>query len=143
MLLTLFFVGFVSATLWPLASEAVLLVMVQQQPERIWFLYFAVALGNWLGAVLMFELAGRAAPWLAKRLQRMTARLHRVLVALKRHGSVLLVLAWLPVVGDLLPVAAGMLGLPRWACYTWLLLGKVARYGVLLWLTVRYAGLGS
>ena len=44
MLLTLFFVGFVSATLWPLASEAVFLVMVQQQPERIWLLYFAVAL---------------------------------------------------------------------------------------------------
>jgi len=143
MLLTLFFVGFVSATLWPLASEAVFLVMVQQQPERIWLLYFAVALGNWLGAVLMFELAIHATPWLAKRLQRSTARLHRVLVALKRHGAVLLGLAWLPMVGDLLPVAAGMLGLPRRACYAWLLLGKVARYGVLLWLTVRYAGLGS
>jgi membrane protein YqaA with SNARE-associated domain len=143
MLLTLFFVGFVSATLWPLASEAVFLVMVQQQPERIWLLYFAVALGNWLGAVVMFELARNAAPWLAERLQPVRARVQRVLVALKRHGAILLGLAWLPLVGDLLPVCAGMLGLPRGACYAWLLLGKVARYGVLLWLTVRYAGLGS
>ena len=143
MLLSLFLVGFVSATLWPLASEAVFLVMVQQQPDRLWLLYFTVALGNWLGTVLMYELAGNAAPWLAKRLQRVTVRLQRVLAALKRHGAVLLGLAWLPLVGDLLPVAAGMLGLPRWACYAWLLLGKVARYGVLLWLTVRYAGLGS
>jgi len=133
MLFSLFLVGFVSATLWPLASEAVFLVFLQQQPERAWPLFIAVALGNWLGAVLMYELASRAAPWLAKRITPVTARLQRVLVALRRYGAPLLALAWLPVVGDLLPIAAGMMGVSRWASYAWLLVGKTLRYSVVLW----------
>ncbi|WP_320826409.1 hypothetical protein [Reinekea sp.] len=133
MLFTLFTVGFVSATLWPLASEAVFLVFLQQQPERAWPLFIAVALGNWLGGVLMYELAGSAAPWLAKRMAPTALRLQRVVAALKRYGAPLLALAWVPVVGDLLPVAAGMMGVSRWASYAWLLFGKTLRYSVLLW----------
>ena len=136
MLFSLFTVGFVSATLWPLASEAVFLVLVQQQTERAWSLFIAVTLGNWLGAVLMYELAGSAAPLLAKRMAPTVLRLQRAVAALRRFGAPLLALAWLPLVGDLLPIAAGMMGVSRWASYAWLLFGKALRYGVLLWLAL-------
>jgi membrane protein YqaA with SNARE-associated domain len=43
-----------------------------------------------------------------------------------------LLLAWLPLVGDGLPIAAGWLRLNAWASCLMLLAGKFLRYGVLL-----------
>ena len=46
----------------------------------------------------------------------------------QRWGAPTLLLAWTPVIGDLLCVAAGWLRLPWLACLLWMALGKAARY---------------
>ena len=51
---------------------------------------------------------------------------------LRRWGVWSLLLAWLPLVGDGLPTAAGWLRLNAWASCLMLLAGKFLRYGVLL-----------
>lgn len=49
--------------------------------------------------------------------------------ALVQHwGAPVLILAWLPLIGDLLCVAAGWLRLPWLPCTLWLALGKGLRY---------------
>jgi membrane protein YqaA with SNARE-associated domain len=53
-------------------------------------------------------------------------------VALQRHGTLLLLLAWTPVVGDALCAAAGWLRLPWLPSALWMVLGKGLRYAVLI-----------
>lgn len=134
--LVLFATAFVSATLWPLGSEVVYLGLLHQSPERLGIYWSAATLGNTLGAVLMLVLARavsqRLTPDSGHRLQP-NARAHALL---ERAGTPLLVLAWLPVVGDLLPVAAGWLRLHRGWCVFWIALGKGARFAILSFLTV-------
>jgi len=59
---------------------------------------------------------------------------HRPAAALRqrRYGSGLLLLSWLPVVGDPLCVAAGWLRTPWLLSAVLITAGKTARYGVLL-----------
>lgn len=40
-------------------------------------------------------------------------------------------LAWVPVIGDVLPLAAGWLKVGFWPALLWTALGKTARYAVL------------
>jgi membrane protein YqaA with SNARE-associated domain len=49
-----------------------------------------------------------------------------------RHGTMLTALAWLPWVGEAIVLAAGYLRLSAWQCLMWQLLGRGARYAVVL-----------
>ena len=54
--------------------------------------------------------------------------LERARARIERCGPPLLVLAWLPFVGDALPLGAGLTRLPLASCTLWLTLGKFGRY---------------
>lgn len=47
---------------------------------------------------------------------------------LRRWGAPGLVLAWVPVIGDVLPLAAGWLRIGFWSALLWTAVGKTARY---------------
>ena len=51
--LTLFLISFLSATLLPLGSEALLLYDVSQS-NAIWLLWFVATMGNTLGSVVNY-----------------------------------------------------------------------------------------
>ena len=77
--------------------------------------------------------------WLGRQLpERGQSKLSpRAVSLLRRHGAWLLLLAWLPVAGDALPLAAGGLRLNAWACTAALAVGKFARYA-LIWQGVSW-----
>lgn len=129
--LALFVAAFVAATLWPLGSEVLYAGLVHRFPERTALYWFVATIGNTLGAVLMLAIAR----WLSDRVtHRWTDRFQpseRARALLDRFGAPLLFFAWLPVVGDLLPVAAGWLKLRLWWCSVWIALGKGARFALL------------
>ena len=125
---SLFFTSFISATLWPLASEALFGFYVQQNPSLIFWLCFVATVGNSLGSILMFELANRSMVWIERSQLEKQTKLVRWKTLLKRHGAPILILAWLPLVGDVLPIAAGLLNLNRSACIFWIFIGKAGRY---------------
>jgi membrane protein YqaA with SNARE-associated domain len=54
----------------------------------------------------------------------------------KRYGAAVLLLSWLPIIGDALCVAAGWLRLNAWYSALYIALGKFARYWVLAMLLV-------
>lgn len=128
MYLSLLITSFVSATLWPLASEALFSFYVQQNSSLLFWLWFVATVGNSLGSILMFELAHHSIDWLEKPKVKQHAKLVRWQLLLKKYGAPILVFAWLPLIGDLLPVAAGLLKLNRVACVIWIFLGKGGRY---------------
>jgi len=119
-LLGLFVSSFLSATLLPGGSEAVLFAVVRMHPEQTSAALALATLGNTLGGMSTYLLA-RLLPQRA---------LPERLAAVKRHGPVALILAWTPLVGDALCAAAGWLRLNWIACMLWMALGKFGRYAL-------------
>lgn len=118
--------AFLSATVLPGGSEALLFGLVQLHPEGLWPAFFLASLANTLGGLSTYGLA-RLLP------ERALGRLSpRSLAWLQSHGSIVLLLSWLPLIGDALCLAAGWLRMPVLPCLGWMALGKSLRYGLVL-----------
>ncbi|MBI4984609.1 MAG: DedA family protein [Rhodocyclales bacterium] len=120
----LFVSSFLAATLLPGGSEAVLFAVMRLHPETAGSALLLATLGNTLGGLTTF--------WMARALPQTLAG--RPLALARRWGAPVLLLAWAPVVGDLLCAAAGWLRLPWLASAAWMAVGKAARYGAVIWL---------
>ena len=114
----LFLASFLSATLLPGGSEALLFAVVKLHPEQMLPALVLATLGNTLGGMTTYFM-GRLLPHHLAPQKSALAR---------RHGPPILLLAWTPIVGDALCAAAGWLRLPPIPCALWMALGKAARY---------------
>ena len=132
-LLGLFISAFVSSTILPGGSEAVLgALRLQDHHDGLTLLLTATA-GNTLGGMSSWLIGWvMARRWPAARLTKPEHR--RAVDRLQRHGSPVLLLSWLPVIGDPLCVAAGWLRIDPWLSLLMIAAGKAARYGAILWL---------
>lgn len=121
-LLGLFAASFAAATLVPLPSEAALFAYLQLHPEKTAAAVAVATLGNTAGGMTSY-LIGRAIP------QRTHSRLNpRAIQLIRRYGAPLTALAWLPLVGDALSVAAGWLRVNWAAALAFMAIGRLARY---------------
>jgi len=133
-LATVFLTAFVSATLLPMGSEPVVFGYVKLNPEQFWITIAVATLGNTLGGALDY-LLGRGALSAAAALGAIGRDGgKRYLGWFERMGPKVLILAWLPIVGDPLCAVAGWLKLPFWPCFFWIALGKGLRYITFTWL---------
>jgi len=124
----LFLSSFLAATVLPGGSEALLFALLKQYPAAFWPALEVATLGNTLGALSSYAI-GR---WLPKwRQLEQLPQLERV----RRWGSPILLLAWAPLIGDALCLAAGWLRLNWLACALFIAVGKFARY----WLVAQGA----
>ncbi len=117
-LAALFASSFLAATLLPGGSEAVLFGVLKLDPQQYWPALAVATLGNTLGGMSSY-LIGRIVPQRAEI---------RGLDWIRRYGSPVLLLAWVPVLGDPLCVAAGWLRVNPWLAALFMALGKFARY---------------
>ena len=131
-LLTLFTSSFLAATLLPGGSEAVLFGVLKYYPETLWSALGIATLGNTLGGMVSFGMG-----WLLP----MTQQLKHV-EKLRRYGTPALLLAWVPLIGDALCLAAGWLRLNWWQAALFMAIGKFARYWVIA-LTLQHAPIFS
>ncbi|GAB6140303.1 VTT domain-containing protein [Methylosoma difficile] len=130
----LFLSAFISSTLAPGGSEAVLAYLVTQHyplPE----LLLAATVGNTLGAMTTWFL-GYLTSQKFPAATLLPANKQKALDVVKTRGQWVLLLTWLPVVGDVLCFAAGWLKQPLLSGILLILLGKLARYAVVAWLFV-------
>jgi len=96
-------------------------------------LLLTATFGNTLGAVTTWLLglgAARRYPVENLKQERQRKAVHSV----RRFGTPILLLSWLPVVGDALCFAAGWLRLPFLASVVAIALGKLVRYGAIVYL---------
>ncbi|WP_049722866.1 YqaA family protein [Gilvimarinus polysaccharolyticus] len=135
-MLLLFAVAFIAATIWPMASEAYVSYYVVNQPDLFVMVWLTATLGNTLGAITMFELARFSSASISQKKAQQHQRWQRSQYYFKRYGSAILFFAWLPIIGDLLPLVAGAFSINRPAAYVWLTLGKACRYGFIIWGTL-------
>lgn len=131
MFFSLFMVAFVSATLWPMASEVVFVGLLSQNPDAVSALLAVATIGNTLGAWLTFECARHFSGWARRKLQKNQRGFEYGLAKVQTYGALFMLFAWLPVVGDLLPLVGGLLKIRRLPTVLCLMLGKGLRYGVL------------
>jgi membrane protein YqaA with SNARE-associated domain len=128
----LFFSAFVSATLLPGSSEVVMTALVTAYPDIVWWAFLAATAGNVSGCLLSYGM-GYGARQGFERFQRVKVDLEHPLVQrLRRYGPPALFLSFLPLVGDVLVVAAGWLKLPLGPSMLWIAAGKATRYLVLV-----------
>ena len=115
---SLFFGSLVAATLVPVSSELMLFAVLKAYPDLLWPAVAVATAGNSAGGMISYGM-GRFIP-------------HRAPIryegALRRHGELALLLAWLPLAGDAFCVAAGWLRLVWWRCLIYMASGKGARY---------------
>lgn len=122
-LVILFAWSFAAATILPLASEVPLALVVRESGG--WHIPVAVAtVGNVLGACTTYWLA-RAATAAAPTA---SPRVHRIATRLASYGPPVLLLSWVPIIGDVLVALAGAAGVPFGAFIAWTTLGKLGRY---------------
>lgn len=117
----LFGSSFLAATLLPGGSEAVLFAVLKLHPGQSWLALGIATAGNTLGGMSSY-LIGRVIP------QKKDLR---GLQAVQKYGSPVLLLSWVPIIGDPLCVAAGWLRLNPWLSALFMGLGKFARYVVI------------
>ena len=126
----LFLSAFLSASLLPGGSEAVLYALAAGGGDPIQLLLVASA-GNTLGGMSSWGL-GRLLAWRWPGRLEGDARRRAAVARLRRWGSPALLLSWLPVVGDPLCVAAGWLRIGVLPALVFIAVGKALRYGAVL-----------
>ncbi len=127
----LFLNAFLAATLIPLSSEAVLAVLSRAEGFDVALLFAVATLGNTLGAMLNWWLGRYCLRWRDRRWFPFDAgQLDRAGARFRRYGLWSLLLAWVPIVGDPLTFAAGVLRVNFWLFVTLVAIGKTARYAV-------------
>ena len=125
-LLGLFIYSVLAATLLPGGSEIALAAYVAAAPDNASTAWLLASLGNTLGGFTSW-LCGRFLPPSEKlKASRAGRWMHR-------YGAPLLLLSWLPLIGDLLCLAAGWLRINPWSSLLAMALGKAARY----WLVIE------
>jgi membrane protein YqaA with SNARE-associated domain len=131
----LFLSAFISSTIAPGGSEAILAYMVSTGNYRVESLVVAATLGNTLGAMTTWGLGLLAAKKFPVA-TLLSADKQKALAIVRTRGLWALFFSWLPVVGDALCFAGGWLKLPLVSAFFIIMLGKFCRYAVIAWLFV-------
>lgn len=113
--------AFVSSTLFPGGSEAVFLLVLHNYPEAFFIAFLTATLANTAGSMTGYAI-GRFLP---KNIE------NRAIKQCEKYGAWALLFAWLPLIGDALPVAAGWLKIYWLKVLLAVLIGKAFRYAAI------------
>lgn len=138
--LGLFLTAFLAATIVPFSSEALLVGMRVSEAFSVGGLLVAASLGNTLGAVVNWGLGRFCLHWRDRRWFPVKPKeLDRASAWFNRYGIWSLLLAWVPIIGDPITLAAGVLRARFLPFLLLVAISKSGRYAVLLggvdWLT--------
>ena len=129
-LLGLFLSAFLSSTVLPGSSEVVFVVLATQGELPTWSLLATATAGNTLGGMSSWALGWLIGWWYP--LNELTKPAQRLAVErVRRWGNPVLLLSWVPFIGDPLCIAAGWLRMGWVRVLVCIGIGKGCRYVVL------------
>lgn len=136
----LFVASFLSATIIPFSSEAVLLGMIVAGFDPVLTTIIAT-LGNWLGSMFTFWLGyvgniERIEKWL--RISKEKTDKYKAVT--KKYGAWFGLLVWVPIIGDVLAVCMGLVRTPVVMSMILILIGKAVRYSIWCYMSVYAVG---
>lgn len=127
----LFVSSFLAATILPGGSELVLYGILKFNPEMVASAVGIATIGNTLGGLSSYAIGRlipqRRQPWDSRERSPQTAR-DKGAAAIQRYGAPVLLLSWVPLVGDAFCVAAGWFRMNPFLAAFYMAVGKFARY---------------
>lgn len=138
--LSLFSLSFLAATLLPASSEVGLGALVATGKYMPMMLVTVASLGNILGAVVNWGLGRFALRWRSHRFFPISRKeMAKSRLWYRRYGRWSLLLSWVPIIGDPLTVAAGLLKEPLPSFLLIVGVAKTVRYLVVAYAAVSFA----
>jgi membrane protein YqaA with SNARE-associated domain len=133
----LFLASFLAATILPFSSEAILSLFVYSGYDLTYTVAVA-SIGNWLGGMITYYLGYLGKwEWIEKLLRIKQEKAEKSRKYLQNKGSALAFFAFLPFIGDLIPLGLGLLrSNPIWVAL-FMAAGKLCRYIVWAWITLQ------
>lgn len=128
----LFWSALLAATLIPAQSEALLAGLIVHTPAKVGLLVIVATLGNTLGSMVNWALGRYLAHfqnhvWFPFK----PTTIEKAQLTFNRYGIWILLLSWLPIVGDPLTLVAGLMRIPLWQFILLVLIAKAGRYIVI------------
>lgn len=133
----LFVLSFLAATVLPLGSEWLLVLLIiggHHIPTAV----TVATLGNYFGACTTYFIGIFGSDFFIRKILRLDERdSTRAAKLYQRYGVWSLLLSWLPIVGDPLCLLAGTFRTPFSLFSLVVLLGKAGRYSAIAFLTIQ------
>ena len=134
-LFSLFTGAFLAATILPFSSEVMLATALHSGEHPKWLLVLIATTGNTLGAVVNWWLGLYLLHWSNRKWFPFTThQLNKASKWFQKYGTISLLLAWVPVIGDPLTFAAGVLRVRFILFLPLVFLGKGLRYILIGWI---------
>jgi membrane protein YqaA with SNARE-associated domain len=131
--LVLFISALISATLFPLGSEALLIYDIKQG-YNLSLLIFVATLGNSLGAVINYFLGLKGEEYLVKKNLIKEKYIIKSKYYFDKYGGFSLLFSWLPIIGDPITFIAGTLKYDFKRFLILVVIAKFSRYLFLAWI---------
>jgi membrane protein YqaA with SNARE-associated domain len=128
------FVAFISATLFPLGSEALFLYDLNNNYNPYLLLIF-VSIGNILGSILNYYLGLKGEEFLQNKRVINANKLSKAKKFFDKYAGYSLLLAWVPIIGDPLTFIAGIL---KYDIKKFILLVSISKISRYLFIFVLY-----
>lgn len=106
--LILFTTAFISATLFPLGSEALLIYDITQG-HNIYLLLFFATFGNSLGSIVNYFLGLKGEEYLINKKLLNEKLILKSKKYFDKYGAFCILFSWLPIIGDPITFVAGIL----------------------------------
>ncbi|MCX6257055.1 MAG: DedA family protein [Bacteroidia bacterium] len=133
--LGLFLACFLSATIIPFSSEAILSAAILSG-YNIFLSIILASLGNWLGGMSSYFIGYLGKPeWISKYLRIKPERAEKMMLFLQKRGAYFAFFSWVPFVGDIIAVALGLMRCNAFKVGAYMFAGKTTRYIVWAYLT--------
>ena len=128
----LFSTAFISATLFPLGSEALLIYDITQG-HNIYLLLFFATFGNSLGSVVNYFLGLKGEEYLINKKLLNEKYILKAKTYFDKYGAWPILFSWLPIIGDPITFVAGVL---KYDFKKFLILVVVAKFSRYLFLVL-------
>ena len=106
--LYLFFISFLSATIFPLGSEALLLYDLTLDLNII-LLFLVATVGNTFGSFVNYYIGLKGEHFLQRKKILKKEKVLKTKRYFDKYGSYCLLFSWVPIIGDPITIVAGML----------------------------------
>lgn len=130
--------SFLSGSVIPIASEALLVVLLGVGLNAMWLIVVATV-GNTLGGITCFMLGYLTDKQTVKRVFRISdKKMERADSLIQRYGYWAAVLSFMPIIGEAILVALGIMRVDKYKVSIVMAIGKFARYA---FVAISYYGI--
>ena len=132
----LFITSFLASTILPLGSEAFVVLLISRGFDTLSVIMVA-SIGNYLGACTTYYVGLKGRTDVIERFFSISMeQLEKTDKMFAKYGSFLLLLTWMPIIGDAIAATGGVLKLDFKVFSFYVFIGKMARYATLSYITV-------